>query len=157
MATEIERKFIPDVRGLIFDPDQGGGVRIVQGYVALDTSGTEVRVRQMGDQTYLTVKSGKGLTRTEVEMEISTKQFEELWPLTAGRRVEKVRYLAPFQGHDVELDVYEGPLEGLFVAEVEFDSPSAAAAYQVPGWFLSEVTDDARYKNKNLAVDGRPQ
>jgi CYTH domain-containing protein len=59
-------------------------------------------------------------------------------------------------GRLIELDVYEGALSGLMVAEVEFDDPWGATAYVAPYWFGPEVTDDPAYKNQRLAVDGLP-
>jgi CYTH domain-containing protein len=75
-----------------------------------------------------------------------------LWPLTAGRRIEKTRYRIPASGgQTIELDVYGGHLAGLITAEIEFDSPDAAAAFVPPSWVGREVTDDPSYKNKRLA------
>ena len=56
----------------------------------------------------------------------------------------------------VEVDEYEGDLRGLLVAEVEFDDEAASDAFTPPDWFGPEVTEDDRYKNRALAVDGRP-
>ena len=52
--------------------------------------------------------------------------------------------------------MYHGRLSGLLVAEVEFDSPAAAAGFDPPEWLGREVTDDPRYKNKRLATTGLP-
>ena len=38
-----------------------------------------------------------------------------------GRRLEKVRHYVPHAGVMWEIDVYEGVLEGIVVAEVELD------------------------------------
>ena len=115
---EVERKFRlrqpPDLSGSDADP-------IEQGYLAVGPEG-EVRLRRKGEQTVLTVKRGAGLSRDEVEVEISPEQFEALWPLTEGRRLRKRRHVLPHDGLEIEVDVYEGELEGLIVAEVEFDS-----------------------------------
>jgi CYTH domain-containing protein len=42
------------------------------------------------------------------------------------------------------------------VAEVEFESEAAADEFEPPDWFGPEVTDDPRYANRALAVDGVP-
>ena len=73
-------------------PDLGEGTEIRQGYLAID-GGVEVRVRSAGDTCTLTVKGGSGLRRTEVELPLGATRFDELWPLTEGRRVTKVRHL----------------------------------------------------------------
>jgi adenylate cyclase len=148
---EIERKFL--VERL---PDDLGGRarRIDQGYLALDDrSGVEVRLRRHGDELSLTVKGAGGLARVEEELFLDEATFESLWPLTEGRRVQKTRHELP---GGIEVDVYDGDLAGLVVAEVEFDSEEESAAFEPPEWFGDEVTDDARYKNRCLAVDGRP-
>ena len=42
------------------------------------------------------------------------------------------------------------------MAEVEFPSEDASQAFDPPSWFGHELTDDPRYRNRALAVDGRP-
>jgi len=125
--------------------------------VAIAADGTEVRVRRRRGKAELTIKSGGGRARAEEEIAIEADRFERLWPLTEGRRIEKTRYeIDAGDGATIELDVYAGALDGLAVAEVEFDSDAAADAFDPPDWFGAEVTDDARYKNQRLACDGAP-
>jgi CYTH domain-containing protein len=62
----------------------------------------------------------------------------------------------PHDELEIELDVFEGELEGLVVAEVEFDSDAAADSFEPPEWFGDEVTGDDRYLNETLAIQGRP-
>jgi CYTH domain-containing protein len=154
-GIEIERKF------LVAEPpsslERWPSTAIEQGYLALDEDGTEVRVRRRDRRTWLTVKSGAGRVRVEEEIEIEPERFERLWPLTEGLRIEKTRY--EIDGGDgvlIELDVYTGDLAGVVVAEVEFDSEEAADAFDAPGWFGDDVTEDVRYKNQRLARDGAP-
>lgn len=153
MATEIERKFLlselPDWLG------ECRSERIEQGYLALE-AGVEVRLRAAGDARRLTVKRGDGRSREEVEVELGREQFDELWPLTSGRRVLKRRHFRPIDGGTFEIDVFEGDLEGIAVVEMEFDSEEAADAFAPPEWVGAEVTGDARYANRRLAVAGRP-
>ncbi len=145
---EIERKWLVSAV-----PDAlGEGDPIEQGYLAIEPGLGEARVRRSSKGCRLTAKRGAGLVRGEWEITLSAEQFEAMWPATEGRRVEKVRYrLGP-----IELDVYEGALAGLIVAEVEFASVEEAAAFEVPGWFGEDVTEDPAYRNQRLAVDGRP-
>ena len=49
-----------------------------------------MRLRRRDGESVLTVKRGSGRTRTEEEIELEPEQFDALWPLTEGRRVEKV-------------------------------------------------------------------
>ncbi len=154
-GIEIERKFLVDqVPGeLASHPSD----EIEQGYLAITGDGLEVRIRRYGRRSYLTIKSGAGQVRVEEEIEIDERRFGSLWPLTDGRRIQKRRYLIPAEdGRRIELDLYEGPLAGLVTAELEFDSAAAAQAFVPPDWFGRDVTDDPRYKNRQLAVDGLP-
>jgi|ERR671930_1885428 CYTH domain-containing protein len=147
---EIERKFL--VEQLPPELEDAPARRIDQGYLALD-EGAEVRLRRHGDELSLTVKGAGGLSRVEEAFDLDERQFQSLWPLTEGRRVEKTRHEVP---GGIEVDVYEADLAGLVVAEVEFPSEDESAAFEPPTWFGEEVTEDQRYKNRALAVNGRP-
>jgi len=154
--VEIERKFLlpapPD------DLDRHPSTAIEQGYLAVHPDGTEVRVRRRGGAATLTVKSGGGKVRAEEELALADADFERLWPLTEGRRIEKVRHVIATEqdGVEIELDVYTGDLAGLVVAEIEFPGEDEADAFDAPEWLGREVTGDGRFKNQRLAVDGRP-
>jgi adenylate cyclase len=150
---EIERKFL--VAEPPEDLDRHPSDGIEQGYLAIGESG-EVRLRRAGEELTLTVKRGSGEVREEEEVELERDQFERLWPLTEGLRVTKTRYRMPAGERTIELDVYEGPLEGLRTAEVEFPSERESHRFDPPPWFGDDVTDDDRYKNEALARDGLP-
>jgi len=152
---EVERKFL--VWEVPADLDSHPATLIHQGYLAIDPDGSEVRVRRRGERRYLTCKRGHGLVRDEAEIEITEPQFDVLWPLTDGRRIEKTRYeIGAGESRVIELDVYRGGLEGLVVAEIEFPGPADADAFDAPVWFGPDVTSDDRYKNQRLATDGLP-
>ena len=154
MAKEIERKFLlselpPTLR-------LARGEAIKQGYLALDGD-TEVRVRTGSAPPRLTVKSGRGEVRTEVELPVEGGDAQALWDLTEGRRVEKTRRLMRIDGVDAEVDEYTGGLAGLVVVEIEFDDEQAARAFTPPPWFGPELTAEPAYANRSLACDGLPQ
>ncbi|HEY3191691.1 MAG TPA: CYTH domain-containing protein [Solirubrobacterales bacterium] len=150
---EVERKFLvsdaPDLDGSSAD-------EIDQGYLAIGTDG-EVRLRRRGEKLVLTAKRGEGLSRQEAEIELDREEFEELWPLTDGRRLHKRRHVVPQGELEIEVDVYEGDLEGLVVAEVEFASEEDARRFDPPEWLGEEVTGDRRYLNETLAAEGAPR
>jgi CYTH domain-containing protein len=150
--VEIERKFLvsetPDLAGT--DSDE-----IEQGYLAIGAEG-EVRLRRRGEKLVLTAKRGAGISRDEAEIELDREAFERLWPLTEGRRLHKRRHVIPHGDRTVELDVYEGDLSGLVVAEVEFPSEDEAGLFEPPDWIGEEVTGDERYLNETLATRGPP-
>lgn len=151
---EIERKFLVQAAPTLNEAER---VEIEQGYIVATPGDAEVRLRRQGEQLLLTAKRGAGLVREEVEIELERAQFEALWPLTDGMRLSKVRYLLRTGDREIELDVYEGELDGLSVAEVEFPSEAQAESFQPPGWLGPEITGDERYANRALAVDGAPE
>jgi 8-oxo-dGTP diphosphatase len=148
-GAEIERKFV--VAGeLPAEVRQAPYTPIVQGY--LTTGGDpELRIRRAGNDHFLTLKAGSGLQRTEEELDIDRDRFERLWPMTEGRRIDKVRYRLEHGGRTIEVDVFDGPNQGLVVAEVEFPSAEQAQAWSGPDWLGEDVTDDPAYRNASLA------
>jgi adenylate cyclase len=154
-GVEIERKFLVQQAPGRLDTHRSH--RIEQGYLALADDGVEVRIRRYGRRAFLTIKSAGERARLEEEIEIDARRFGALWPLTEDRRIRKTRYLIPAPGGlKIELDVFQGALAGLVIAEVEFESAEAAAAFSPPPWLGREVTDDPAYKNKRLATQGLP-
>jgi adenylate cyclase len=151
-VMEVERKFLvpepPDLSGTESD-------EIEQGYLAIGSDG-EVRLRRKGELLVLTAKRGSGISRDEAEVEIDREAFERLWPLTEGRRLHKRRHVIPQGDLKIEVDVYEGDLRGLVVAEVEFPSEDQARPFDPPAWIGEEVTGDERYLNETLASRGAP-
>jgi adenylate cyclase len=151
-GVEVERKFLvpepPDLDGT--DSDE-----IEQGYLAIGSDG-EVRLRRKGHKLVLTAKRGSGMSRDEAEVDLDQKAFERLWPLTEARRLHKRRHEIPYDDLTIEVDVYEGDLQGLVVAEVEFPSEEQARAFEPPDWMGEEVTGDERYLNETLASRGAP-
>jgi CYTH domain-containing protein len=153
MTTEIERKWI--VTTVPSADTLGPGERLRQGYVARDGD-VEVRVRDSEAASVLTVKGGRGISRTEVEVVITDEDVGALWPLTLGRRIEKTRYRVAVGAVTADVDVYEGALAGLCIVEVEFPSLNDAHSFEPASWFGKEVTGDAKWSNASLAEHGAP-
>jgi len=151
---EIERKFL--VSALPDALAAGPWTSLRQGYLAAGP-GQDVRVRDAGGAFTLTAKSGSGIARHEYETAITPAQFEALWPATEGRRIEKRRASLPAGDVLHEIDVFEGALTGLIVAEVEFSTLEQAHAFEPPAWFGLEVTEDPAYTNASLALHGLPR
>jgi adenylate cyclase len=150
--TEIERKFlVNEIPGMV---RIGSGIPILQGYLSSNEE-KEVRIRQLGKKHFLTSKNGSGLRREEYEVPINRKQFDLLWPVSAGRRLEKERHIVKLRnGFRAELDLFKGILAGLRLVEVEFHDVDEAALFELPAWFGPEVTSDAQFANRRLACFG---
>ena len=130
--------------------------RIEQAYVT--TGPASVRVRRSDDQHTLTVKTGSGRNRHEIERDLEPEEFEALWAAATELRIAKRRHRIDIgNALTAELDLYDGSLEGHRLVEVEFDSDVAADEFQPPVWFGREVTEDNRYSNSSLARFGWPE
>jgi len=153
VGTEIERKFLLGElpAALAFARRKA----ILQGYLALDGA-TEVRVRRTPQGATLTIKHGGGEVRVEEQLALDARRADALWELTEGRRLQKTRREMRVGAVLVEVDEYFGALDGLIVAEVEFDDEQASRAWTPPPWFGREVTGEAGYANRSLSVDGLP-
>jgi adenylate cyclase len=152
MAREIERKFRVKRDRL---PEQAlrQGKRLWQGYLSYEPS---VRVRLSEGSSkqsgaWITIKGAGTLSRDEFEYEIPIEDARALLTL-AKSSLKKVRYVIREGSHDWEVDEFEGPHSGLWLAEVELDSEDEA--FERPDWVGDEVTNDPRYANSALARAG---
>jgi CYTH domain-containing protein len=152
MATEIERRFL--VNTPAWRDDTTRTRHLVQGYLARE-DGIAVRLRLVDDQAWLTIKGPGGLVRPEFEYGIPpTEAAAMLDAMCAGRRIAKTRYDVPHGGLMWEVDVFEGALAGLIIAEVEL--PTACYPVSLPDWVGREITGDTRYANAVLASAEAP-
>lgn len=109
---------------------------------------------------YITIKKGNGLVREERELETTEVEYNEGKENIVGNIIRKRRYEIPYKvlgvSYLIELDVYKGSLEGLIVAEVECKSKLQVFILRMlkPSWFTEDITEDERYKNKNLSLNG---
>ncbi len=150
---EVERKFllskdsIPNLSGL-------RKCAMEQGYLSLDP---EIRIRKTKDAEqetcFLTIKSEGDLVRDEFEIMISTDLYDRLSDCVSSQLIFKERYFSKLDYLSLEIDVYQGRHLGLIVAEIEFESETAAKSFLPPAWFGEEVTFNKRYRNKNLAFE----
>ncbi|MBE9136304.1 CYTH domain-containing protein [Nodosilinea sp. LEGE 07088] len=147
MGQEIERKFL-----VVGDSWRSGasGELMCQGYIPTEDART-VRVRQVGDRAYLTLKGpAKGLIRLEFEYPIPVADAQAiLTTLCQPPLIEKTRYRLPQGGVVWEIDEFWGDNQGLIIAEVELTSPDQFV--ELPAWIGADVSHDPRYLNANLA------
>ncbi len=157
MKPEIEKKFLIKTEPEGFDQLPRKILR--QGYLMVSPS-RQIRVRSILDpdppgqpERYFFAAKDEGPGgRMETEFELLPAQFDALWPLTEGKRIEKERrYLHDPALGTFEIDLYLGRHSGLRVVEIEFPSREAAAAFQPPPWLGEEVTGRPEYSNTLLA------
>lgn len=143
---EIERKFT--VKRLPGDLERYSHKRVEQAYLC---TRPVVRVRRSGEEFWLTYKGEGLLAREEYNLPLTEEAYLHLLPKADGLVIEKERFYIPWEGHTIELDVFDKPLAPLILAEVEFPAEEAAGAFRPPEWFDREVTYDPAYSNSNLS------
>ncbi|MCI5918761.1 MAG: CYTH domain-containing protein [Roseburia sp.] len=144
---EIERKYL--VKELPKHLEQYPVKVISQGYLNTDPV---VRVRRSNDKYTLTYK-GKGLmVREEYNLPLNKEAFDHLVTKIDGILIQKRRYLIPLdEKHTIELDIFEGELAPLQLAEVEFETEEDANSFVPPEWFGEDVTFSTAYHNSTLS------
>jgi adenylate cyclase len=145
MGIEIERRFLVKTRNL---PPLRNGVEIAQGYLARNPA---VRVRVTKKKSWLTIKGPGDIQRAEFEYEIPRKEGVALLTM-CKTSLTKTRYTLRFGKHYWDVDCFDGPHLGLWLAEIELKSKDEK--FPFPGWLGAEVTHDGRYTNAALAKAG---
>lgn len=143
---EIEKKYLIELSSK--EISKYPHINIEQGYISTKPV---IRIRKKDDTYILTYKSSGLMIREEIEEKISKEQYEHLKTKIDYNLITKKRYLIPLDNSlTVELDVFNGKLEGLIVAEVEFPTKDVADDFKPPSWFIQEVTYNPEFQNSNL-------
>lgn len=153
MATEIEHKFCVDPKlwALVEKPSPK---RILQAYLQ-NTKERTVRVRVKDNQGFITIKgANNGISRTEFDYEIPRLEAEEMISKFQLPHINKLRYEIPFGQHIWEIDVFEGALSGLILAEVELKSENES--FEKPDFVTTDVSTNPAYYNAVLIEKGLP-
>ena len=164
---EIERKFLIDPNKIPFDLDKMPYRDITQGYVTSIDRDLTFRLRHvlyrdkysepLGEDWFQTIKGKGSKVRDEYEFRLLREQFKKMWKLYEKLCLHKWRYDPPCEEGTMHLDQYKSELKGLWTVEVEFDSIEECDAYTPPNWFGEEVTEDMRYTNLSLTINGIPE
>ncbi len=144
---EIERKFL--LKNLPDNLDSYPFHQIEQGYLCTDPV---VRIRRQNEEYYLTYKSKGLMVREEYNLPLTREAYEHLLPKIDSILISKKRYLIPTDSNlTIELDIFEGALAPLILAEVEFPTEEKALAFTPPEWFGEDVTYSPYYHNSVLS------
>ncbi len=144
---EIERKYL-----IKNTPDNLSDFpcRIMeQGYLNTDPV---IRIRKDNDNYELTYKSKGLMVREEYNLPLTKEAYGHLLSKIDGRLIKKRRYMLPLgKGLIAELDIFEGELAPLILAEVEFPDEDSAFSFIPPNWFGEDVTFSGKYHNSFLS------
>ncbi|HEY2494166.1 MAG TPA: CYTH domain-containing protein [Paenibacillus sp.] len=157
MSLEIERKFLlPGVPHDLIRQEilsVRSEQRIEQTYLAMDDN-QELRVRRIVDipsghvEFTHTFKVGNGLSREEIEYDISESIYKQMIQAFRAIPLTKTRITATWGDTVIEIDCYD-QIE-LTVVEIEFNSLEDAKAFVAPEWFGQEISADKQYSNKKV-------
>lgn len=146
---EIERKFLIEKEQLPKNLDKYPHNELEQAYIITEPV---LRIRKKDDNYILTYKGQGLMVREEVEFPLTQKAYEKLLKKAEGNIITKTRYKIPEKNELViELDIFSGLLEGLYLAEVEFPDEESALNYIPPKWFGKEVTKETTFHNSTLS------
>lgn len=160
LPMEIERKFT-----INYLPDNIKSItRITQKHIFKDMV-CSIRVRRSinmytGDKVYThTIKARtenlEKYSICELERNITEEEYNKSRPFRGSRTIQKYRCVVPIQdGLKVEIDVFEGWLKGLIIAEVEFKSSKQAEEFKMPNWFKNPIENKA-FSNRALSTKSR--
>lgn len=144
---EIERKYL--VPTLPENYTSYPCVKIEQGYLSTEPV---VRIRRWNDEYFLTYKGAGLMVREEYNLPLTEASYRHMRPKADGIIIEKTRYQIPFEDrYTIELDIFEGSLRPLMLAEVEFSSKEEADNFVPPDWFGEDVTFSPNYHNSTLS------
>ena len=148
---EIEKKYL--VQTLPADLEQYPHAAMEQTYISIDPV---IRIRKSNQQYTLTVKGKGHLAREEFELDLTEEQYLRLKSKRETALIKKERYFIPIcnGAYRAELDIYQEHFAPLMTVEVEFPSISSANQFTPPSWFGKDVTEEAAYKNANMAKYG---
>ena len=114
-------------------------------YLPAGAAHPTLRVRKSGERYEITkkqpLKEGDASHQLETTIPLTEAEFVELGTLS-GKRVEKTRYIYEEDGVTYEIDVFQGPLAGLVLADVEFGSAAEKDVFDMPAWCLADVTQE---------------
>lgn len=107
----------------------------------------------MSETYMLCIKGNGGISRVEVQKELSESEFEELKQVGNIQDtdfIKKKYYKILVEGNLLTVGtVNEGTPYQFSYGKIEFKSEEEANKFKAPSWFGREVTTDSRYKMKN--------
>jgi CYTH domain-containing protein len=142
---EIERKFLVRDESVFqncrFD-------QIQQSYL-FNEQNRSLRIRIKNNLAFMTIKGNQiGMTRDEFEYQIPIDDARQIIERFDLKLLSKKRYYLNVGNLTWEIDVFDGKLSGLIVAEIEI--PTENFDFDIPDWVGEEVTFDSRYLNAEL-------
>lgn len=140
---ELERTFLPK-----FLPDgleKCKSCEIFDIYIPKSSIHPILRIRKIDGKFEITkkipVENKDASHHEEKTISLSEKEFEALSSVS-GKTIHKTRYYYEYGGKMLEIDVFNGPLEGLVLVDLEFQSENEKNNFPIPPFCLADVTNE---------------
>ncbi len=143
MEIELERTFL--LKNIPPDMEKCESIEIIDIYIPRTANHPVLRIRKKGDVFEITkkepVKKNDVSEQYEKTIPLSEEEFNELAQIK-GKRLRKKRYFYPFQRKIAEIDIYLDDLEGLGLADIEFNNKKEKDKFQIPDFCLVDITQE---------------
>jgi CYTH domain-containing protein len=152
MNIEIERKF------LVANDGWKLGVKsanLLRDGLLSSSRESKVRIRIICGNAFITIKSAKtGMTRTEYEYPIAPIDAEAMLANLCEERVCcKTRLVVPCASHIWSVDIYNGVLDGIVIAEIKLTHEEED--FVLPEWIGKEVTHQPEFRKWKMLARRR--
>ena len=154
---ERERRWLVDVASLDVSA-LADAIVVCDRYIL----GTRMRLREMicgEDRVWKLTRKyecADPLARPIVTAYLDQGEFEVLAGLPAVT-LTKTRFKLADHGNDFSVDRFDGPLQGLWLAEIELEDGATLTSLPNPTWTIADVSHDPRYQGYTLAQCGIPK
>lgn len=158
IPVEHERRWLVRLGDVPVDVLAAPKEHITQGYLSPAGVKPIVRVRVLRSDASGTPRRGvqtvknpraEGGGCSEIEFDIPVHKAQDLMSIRLGG-LEKTRHTQAFEhGLSIELDLFDGALTGLVIAEIEL--PWLEYPINVPSWFGPEITGVEALSNVGMA------
>jgi CYTH domain-containing protein len=153
----IEKKYLlKDSARVLLKKLKDKKERISQFYTKIEYC-KEVRYRKIDKKYFKTLRTGSEVRKNEIDKKISKKFYQKAQKDKIGKILKKNRYTLD---KHTAIDDYKNHLDDILLLEVNFKTVDDAETYTLPESLLEhikrDVSDDNRYRNKNLARLGNP-
>ena len=118
---------------------------IIDIYLPKESRHPTLRIRKNGDKYEITKKEPIDESDTSEMKEDTTPLTEEEFQALSvidGKRIRKLRYYYDHNGRIAEVDVFQDDLKGLVVIDFEFETSKEKAAFTIPDFCLSDITQE---------------
>lgn len=118
---------------------------VIDIYIPADSVHPKLRIRKNGKKHEITKKQpvygNDASHQMEQTIKITEDEFDGLSKI-AGKRIHKLRYFYNYNGRTAEIDVFQGPLEGLVLVDFEFKTTEGKDKFDMPDFCLADVTQE---------------